>query len=342
MGQYFGSEAPISSTGSMDSKARISTIPFKTRGAAVGTEEASYVVGGHETFPFRTGWLKKGFDALREDGLAFIRDDAIVRLGVGKNMVRSIRFWCLATQVAEEEPRLAGSKPLQPTQLGLKMLNDEGWDPYLEDVGSLWLLHWLLVTNRARASAWYHIFASYLAPDFTKPRLIGFLQPIAEKQTKPVSQNSIARDVDCLLRTYVPGNVSTGMLDATFDCPLSELELIRPYDKDGVYHFHIGPKESLPPHVFGFALLQFFRRYGGRRRSLNIQDCVYAPGSPGQAFRLDEDSTLSLLERVIPLVDGHLNVAETAGIVQVYLHVDRMELVEHLAMRLLDAYHREG
>jgi len=69
---------------------------------------------------------------------------------------------------------------------------------------------------------------------------------------------------------------------------------------------------------------------------------VYAPGSPGQAFRLDEDSTLSLLERVIPLVDGHLNVAETAGIVQVYLHVDRMELVEHLAMRLLDAYHREG
>ena len=308
----------------------------------VAAAELRYTVGGHETFPFRTGWLKKGFDALREDGLAFIRDDAVVRLGVGKNMVRSIRFWCLATQMVEEDPRPAGSKPLRPTHLGIKLLSDDGWDPYLEDVGSLWLLHWLLVTNPVRASAWYHVFASYPEPDFTKARLIGFLQSIAEKQQQSVSPNSIARDVDCLLRTYVPGNVSAGVLDATFDCPLSELELIRPYDKDGIYHFHVGPKESLPPHVFGFALLQFFRRYGSGRRSLNIQECVYAPGGPGQAFRLDEDSTLSLLEAVEMLVDGHLNVTETAGIVQVYLHVDQIGLEEDLAIQLLDAYYREG
>jgi hypothetical protein len=308
----------------------------------VTAAELRYTVGGHETFPFRTGWLKKGFDALREDGLAFIRDDAVVRLGVGKNMVRSIRFWCLATQMAEEEPRSVGSKPLRPTRLGIKLLDDDGWDPYLEDVGSLWLLHWLLVTNPARASAWYHVFASYPDPDFTKARLIGFLQSVAERHQQPVSPNSIARDVDCLLRTYVPGDVSTGMLDATFDCPLSELELIRPYDQDGVYQFHIGPKESLPPHVFGFALLQFVRRYSGGRRSLNIQECVYTPGSPGQAFRLDEDSTLSLLEAVGPLFNGCLTVTETAGIVQVYLHTDQAGLGDDLAIQLLDAYYREG
>jgi Protein of unknown function (DUF4007) len=36
---------------------------------------------GHETFPFRYPWLKKGFDAVREDGDVFLRDDAITTLG---------------------------------------------------------------------------------------------------------------------------------------------------------------------------------------------------------------------------------------------------------------------
>ena len=56
---------------------------------------------GHETFPFRYPWLKKGFDAVCEDGQVFLREDAITVLGVGKNMVRSIRHWCLAAGVIE-------------------------------------------------------------------------------------------------------------------------------------------------------------------------------------------------------------------------------------------------
>jgi hypothetical protein len=57
---------------------------------------------GHETFPFRYPWLKKGFDAVRADGDVFLRDDATTTLGVGKNMVRSIRHWCLTAGVVEE------------------------------------------------------------------------------------------------------------------------------------------------------------------------------------------------------------------------------------------------
>ena len=51
---------------------------------------------GHQTFPFRYAWLPKGVAAVREDSRAFHRQDAIARLGVGKNMVASIRFWCEA------------------------------------------------------------------------------------------------------------------------------------------------------------------------------------------------------------------------------------------------------
>ena len=71
---------------------------------------------GHETFPFRYPWLKKGFDAVSADGEVFQREDAITTLGVGKNMVRSIRHWCLAAGVIEEDR----TDPTYPTELDAK------------------------------------------------------------------------------------------------------------------------------------------------------------------------------------------------------------------------------
>ncbi|MGB3507947.1 MAG: DUF4007 family protein [Microcoleaceae cyanobacterium] len=52
------------------------------------------VFARHETFHQRFGWLKKGFDAAQNNPEVFLKEDATVHLGVGKNMVRSIRYWC--------------------------------------------------------------------------------------------------------------------------------------------------------------------------------------------------------------------------------------------------------
>ena len=49
---------------------------------------------GHQTFPFRYTWLKKGVDAVTENPKIFSSENASVTLGVGKNMVNSIRHWC--------------------------------------------------------------------------------------------------------------------------------------------------------------------------------------------------------------------------------------------------------
>jgi len=39
---------------------------------------------GHETFVFRYAWMKKAVDAAREDGGVFASEQAMVKLGVGK------------------------------------------------------------------------------------------------------------------------------------------------------------------------------------------------------------------------------------------------------------------
>jgi hypothetical protein len=112
----------------------------------MGVSAVQHSFSGHETFPFRYPWLKKGFDAVREDPFVFLRDHAIITLGVGKNMVRSIRHWCLTAGVLAESRHGGGA--LQPTELGTLLLADEGLDPYLEDPATLWILHWQITSKR--------------------------------------------------------------------------------------------------------------------------------------------------------------------------------------------------
>src|SRR5438552_2795838 len=87
---------------------------------------------GHETFVLRYGWLKKGFDAAVKNPSVFTAEDAVVDLGVGKNMVRAIRHWGLACGVLREEPKTRGLR-LTPTDFGNFLFGNSGQDPYLED-----------------------------------------------------------------------------------------------------------------------------------------------------------------------------------------------------------------
>ena len=65
------------------------------------SEKINASFSGHETFPFRYTWMKKGVDTVRDDPTIFADDSATITLGVGKNMVRSIRHWCQVTQLIE-------------------------------------------------------------------------------------------------------------------------------------------------------------------------------------------------------------------------------------------------
>ena len=101
---------------------------------------------GHESFACRYAWLPKAFRAIVQDPTAFQDvEQAMVRLGVGKNMVRSIRFWVEVMGVAA--PR--AEKTLAPTGFGQAIFAEEGFDPFLEDVRTLWLVVYLLVADNA-------------------------------------------------------------------------------------------------------------------------------------------------------------------------------------------------
>ena len=59
------------------------------------------IFSGHESFACKSHWLKRGYDFVIADR-NFNDDDAVVHLGVGKNMVASIRFWMKAIGLLQD------------------------------------------------------------------------------------------------------------------------------------------------------------------------------------------------------------------------------------------------
>lgn len=280
---------------------------------------------GHETFPFRYGWLTKGALGARKHAMFFTQPSALVTLGVGKNMVQSIRHWGVATGMLEE----MGRGEVAVTLLGDQLLHR--WDPYLEDAGSLWLLHWMLVNTPEKAAAWHYAFFRWTRQEFSRGELTDALTELAERQQARSKRSTIDRDVDCLVRTYVPGKGSKkGPAEESFDCPLAELGLLRPLQDGERYAFVVGAKRTLPAAIFGYTLLQFLERVRGERQTVALQDALYGLGSPGQAFKLSENALVESIEAVQELTEGAIELDDTAGLKQLYLRrpFDPMHLLE--------------
>jgi hypothetical protein len=277
-----------------------------------------HTFSGHETFPFRYPWLKKGFDAVQEDAGVFLRDDALTTLGVGKNMVRSIRHWCLTAGILEEHRDGGGT--LRPSDLGTLLLADDGLDPYLEDPATLWVLHWQITSNRARAATWFWTFSYYHDPEFTREALAAALfrwtQTLPGKQ---VAAGSVKRDVDVFLRTYVHSRQSRGeFAEDSLDCPLVELGLITQPADSQTYQFRRGAQGGLPDGILLYSILRFWDASVPGSETLSVHDIARQPGSPGRLFKIDESSLVERMEAVERLTDGAVSYGETAGLRQLY------------------------
>lgn len=284
--------------------------------------------GRHETFALRYSWLTKGYQALQNTPKIFSSENATVTLGVGKNMVNAIRYWLLAARLIEAVPG-----GLQATLLGRKIFDDKGFDPYLEDEATLWLIHWLIATNPEQATSWYWFFNRFHKAEFTAGEAATSLFDFAEQKIQSkFSANTVKQDASIVLRMYARsrGNTRTPMEDA-LDSPLSLLNLISQAGGGRTYFSRPAEREALPIGIFGFAVAELFHVMAVRQ--LPIQDLMYAKDaypSPGAVFRLTENALITKLEKMIHLLPGVFEIRETAGIHQLYLleQLDPMKFLE--------------
>ena len=279
--------------------------------------------GRHETFPLRYSWLTKGVDAIDSNPNVFTDDAATVKLGVGNNMVKAIRYWLLATRMAERNDD--GSVGV--TDLGnLLILGAPGrgvtnpMDKYLEDEGTLWLLHWLLATNSELATSWYWFFNHFHKRSFTSQEVTYALEQfVSEKIAINVASKTIGNDAQVVLRMYSKAILNKKVsLEDVLDSPLSLLNLVSP-TADGKTYTSALADRDIPVGIFTFAVLDLLALHN--LTQVPIRDMIHAEYGPSLAaiFRLTESALDRLLEQMVMAWPKHFELRETAGIHQ--LHV---------------------
>lgn len=307
--------------------------PDGNEGSGVTTSfRASFA--GHETFPFRYTWLKKGVDSVAKDPDVFGKEDAMVTFGVGKNMVASIRHWGLSIGTLEEDPGVQNNRGrrLRVSDLGASLCLDSGWDPYLEDVGTLWLIHWRLASTPEPATTWWWVFNQYPGTRFTRRELQAQLERLVEQlELARVSPASLKRDIDCFIRTYSPSRRARTVQEETLDCPLIELGLLREDNDHQSHQIVHGMQPTLPPAIFAYALAEYLERRAAQAPTVSLSELAYGAGAPGRVFCLNESGLLAHLETIGALTGGALVYDETAGLKQVFLHkvIRPKALLEH-------------
>ena len=204
-----------------------------------------YSFSGHESFHCKSLWLKKGYDFI-DSNKHFSDTDAVVNLGVGKNMVTSIRFWMKAFSLTQED---------QLNTLSHYIFNSEkGKDPFCEDIATLWLLHYTLV-NAEIASLYSLAFVEFQRErkEFDKNLLLSFIKRkcSAPDQKNTYNENTVSKDISVLLQNYVqPSDLK--QLEK-YSALLINLGLIKEIDK-GLFRFQEISPNSIPDAVILYAL----------------------------------------------------------------------------------------
>jgi len=286
--------------------------------------------GRHETFTPRYGWLKKGYDRCVANKHVFNDENAIEQLGVGKNMVRSMRFWCVLFRLLEDagEPGC-----LKPTDFGFRLLDTEsGWDPYLEDPASLWFLHWQIFLPPYSAVSWVIAF-NYVdlsafdvhelsATIVSKARIMNGLRSIAE--------GSFEKDASCILRMYCSDENDKNEIRS----PFSDLGLITPArDMEGHrFRFAANAKTNLPDLIFMAAVFSYANQWFEGQRSLSLHQVTYGINSPGVVFKLSETECGSRIERIYRTL-RNVNFVDNNGLRQLQFSASAGDLAEQCLER---------
>ncbi len=291
----------------------------------------------HETFHPRFGWLKKGFDKASDDNSIFSKESAPTTLGVGKNMVKAIKYWCITFKVVHES-KVNGKFIHKPTEFAENLLGENGWDPFLENPSSLWLLHWNLFKMPCYSPAWFFTFNELNKIDFSADDLLYSLKEYRDRKfpSKRILDSSLNKDVNCLLRMYVEKAGRQNLKEESLDCPFTDLGIINAYTDSKKFTFNFGDKPSLPPEIIVSACLEFSSTFKDDARTISISRLLYDAGSPGQVFKLTESSLSSAIE-TISVKAKDINLTDTAGMVQFAYDNNPLKI----SKRILNGYYKK-
>lgn len=266
-------------------------------------EKVNYKLKGHEKFPLREGWLNKGLMAVTINPKVFSGNEGPDHLGVGTNMVKSIRHWMQSCNLIEK--RKDGEFLTDLAEI----IKEK--DPYFEDSFTLWILHSNLAKNIGNSTIWYLFFNKFKLEEFNKNDLMNQMQiEIFKIIGKSAPKSSIKDDIDVMLNMYSKVNLKNDDPEDKNICPFSNLGLIK--KEDDIYTKVQPDLRKINEMLILYEVSCLFEN----EKSLSIDRISTGENSLGALYHLSRVSINHYLD-VLDTME-YIKVDRTAGLDMVY------------------------
>lgn len=258
----------------------------------------------HESFSIREGWLAKGRIAVKEYSKVFSAPDATDILGIGTNMVKSLKYWMIATCLIKEE-----NKKMVLTELGNLI---DKYDPYLEDIFSWWLIHLNLILNLEDSYVYNLFFNKCTMKAFSKREIFEHISNNLRNNKLEFNENILQDEVNMIIKTYsIDEKVDNP--ENNFICPLSELNLIKKVD--------VNTYERMKPEYRNLNYLIIYYlliKLSEDKDYISIDELLKMDNSPAKLLNLDKNLINEYLDEMKR--NDLIIVNRTAGLNMIYFN----------------------
>lgn len=257
----------------------------------------------HESFSIREGWLSKGLLAVKENTKVFSCEESTDILGIGTNMVKSLKYWLYATNLIKDE-----KNTIVITDLGNLILK---YDPYMEDEFTWWMLHINMLLNQDDFYVGNVFFNNCVSKNFSKEDVYKIISEHLNQRKLEYNEKILVDEINTIIKTYVVDN-SNDTPENNFNCPLAGLELLKRISKDNY--------ERLKPDYRGLNYLVVYylvlQNLDGREY-LSIDELIKIQNSPTKLLNLDKNLFNDYLDDMRR--EGLITINRTAGLNMIYV-----------------------
>jgi len=279
---------------------------------------------GHDTFHCREQWLYKGVNLLKDneknDKFSINNLDNISKLGVGKNMLRGISHWIKSFGLSSDSEAI--------TEIAAFLFLNEKTDPYLEKIGTPWLLQYMICKcNYATIYKLFFtdFFQSRISNEFTQNQISAFINRHLENNEKKVNQNTLKSDIKVLLKNYLKPKRNDKTIEEDYSAIFTQLNLVSATgrhneNKEEIYILNKQIQNELPVEIFFYSVLDYYNS--------NIVSFEKLNESIASFFCLSNQGLEEMIEKTVETFKN-VSYKSDAGIKQ--LHIDDIYLSEPLS-----------
>lgn len=303
----------------------------------MSNSELKYKLKGNESFCIREGWLNKGITSIQKLPSVFSLNNAMDVLGIGSKMVKSLKYWLLVTDIAEEKKVKNSKNVLQLTDDLGAVINE--YDKYFEDIFTLWILHYHIVKQNEFCTIWNLFFNKFDVTDFSKTNMVNKLYDEFNKIYDKGNSvyNSIVDDCGSILKMYSMTSEYDGSdPEDNLSSPFAELGLIKRSDRERSCYTKTRPVYDKLDKLVVLYIIVSNMTYN--KQSVDIDTMVMQECNVGKVLNLDRTMINEYLDQLKQ--EGYITINRTAGLDMVYLNTPLMPreiLVEYYSKNERDA-----